>query len=73
LRESDGVGLCVAGGPVQKPVNSCYAMTTTSGDMANQMRASGETALDNGGGGVGASMDTARLVSSFTVPPRAAP
>jgi len=50
------------GGSVQKPVNSCYAMTAAS-EMTNQMR-TGET-IDNNS--VGASMDTDRLVSSFTV------
>jgi len=49
-----------AGGSLQKPVNSCYAATSAS-EMTNQMR-TGET-IDNSG----ASMDTARLVSSFTV------
>jgi len=50
----------LAGGSSQKPANSCYAMTAANEiEMSNQMR-TGET-IDN------ASMDTDRLVSSFTV------
>ena len=55
-------GWLFAGGSVQKPVNSCYAMTAAN-EMSNQMR-TGET-IDNNSSGV--SMDTDRLVSSFTV------
>jgi len=55
------VWLPAAGGSVPKPVSSCYAMTTTN-DMTNQMRAGDTTTTENG-----ASMDTARLVSSFAV------
>jgi len=48
-----------AGGSSQKPNSACYPMTAATNEMANQMR-TGET-IDS------SSMDTDRLVSSFTV------